>query len=415
MKKRLLNYIFFITACLFSLWTWILTAPNLVLSSHQFYWTIQTFLWDNLYANRAFISYSYFILIVILFLVYFIVTKKTFFNNKKTFLLTFILFFSPLLFSYNALSYDVFNYLFNAKMVVHYHANPHVKVALDYPDDPWVRFMHNTHTSAPYGYGWTMVSLLPFIVFGGKFTLTWYSFRLLNLTLLFLCLYIMMQWQKKINQQINYQSLSLFFFNPLVLIEVVTNFHNDLWMMLPVLLSLYLLYPSKDSPISKSQFLFSSILFLFSLSIKYASVALLPAWIFLAYLSNEKRILGLIKLQVSPKLNYYSSLIKKYFFDICAFLMFLPLLTFRSQLFHPWYLLWSLIFIPFVSRRTRTLLLIFSFSSMLRYLPYLWENGYRSLTVFTQQLITFVPAIIYLIILTFVHYNKHHAKTTRLH
>ena len=37
----------------------------------------------------------------------------------------------------------------------------------------------------------------------------------------------MMQWQKKINHQINYQSLSLFFFNPLVLIEIITNFHND--------------------------------------------------------------------------------------------------------------------------------------------------------------------------------------------
>ncbi len=413
MKKKLIILIFFITACLFSIWTWILTAPNLVLSSHQFYWTIQTFLWDNLYANRAFISYAYFILIVILFLVYFFLVKKNFFTVKKTFLLTFILFFSPLLFSYNALSYDVFNYLFNAKMVINYHANPHVKVALDYPDDAWVRFMHNTHTSAPYGYGWTMVSLLPFIVFSGKFTLTWYSFRLLNLTLLFLCLYIMMQWQKKIYHHINYQSLSLFFFNPLVLIEVITNFHNDLWMMLPVLLSLYLLYPSKDSPMSKSQFLFSLILFLFSLSIKYASIALLPAWIFLAYLSNENKILGLIKLQASPKINFCTSLIKKYFFDICAFLMFLPLLTFRSQLFHPWYLLWSLVFIPFVGRYTRTLLLIFSFSSMLRYLPYLWENGYHSHTVFTQQLITFVPAIIYLIILTFVHYNKHHAKTTR--
>ena len=50
------------------------------------------------------------------------------------------------IFAYPMFSYDIFNYLFNAKMVLIYGANPHIKTALEFAFDPMVRFMQNTHT-----------------------------------------------------------------------------------------------------------------------------------------------------------------------------------------------------------------------------------------------------------------------------
>ena len=58
-----------------------------------------------------------------------------------------IIFVSALLlvFSYNAFSYDIFNYIFDAKIFTHYHQNPYLQKALDYPGDPMLSFMRWTH------------------------------------------------------------------------------------------------------------------------------------------------------------------------------------------------------------------------------------------------------------------------------
>lgn len=54
-----------------------------------------------------------------------------------------------LFFSYNAFSYDLFNYIFDAKILTHYGQNPYVHKALDYPGDPMLGFMHWTHRTYP--------------------------------------------------------------------------------------------------------------------------------------------------------------------------------------------------------------------------------------------------------------------------
>ncbi len=176
-------------------------------------------------------------------------------------------------------------------------------------------------------------------------------------------------------------------------------------MMLPALFSLYLIYPphppkkslpaTKNSPaiFAKPLTLFLSLVFLlFSLSLKFATLALVPLWLFLALLPLWQKITW-------RPLAWLITLVQKYFFDFAAFLMFLPLLTSRSQLFHPWYLLWPLIFLPFLQNKViRHSILILSCSSLLRYLPYLWENGYATHTLPLQQTITFAPLLIYLFI-----------------
>ncbi|MEX0895704.1 MAG: hypothetical protein WDZ94_02075, partial [Patescibacteria group bacterium] len=74
-----------------------------------------------------------------------------------------------------------------------------------------------------------------------------------------------------------------------------------------------------------------------------------------------------------------------------SILAFIPLLTARSQLFHPWYLTWSLIWLPFMKMTLWTkVLLVFSFSSLLRYLPWMYYGGYSDQVFLYQQLMTWV-------------------------
>ena len=57
-------------------------------------------------------------------------------------------------FSYVAFSYDLFNYIFDAKIITFYHQNPYFHKALDYPGDPMLSFMRWTHRVYPYGPIW---------------------------------------------------------------------------------------------------------------------------------------------------------------------------------------------------------------------------------------------------------------------
>ena len=400
MKKYIWFIIYFVVASLYALWSWILTAPNLVLSTRPFYWQLQTYLWENFYADRPFVTTAYICLVFLLCVswwgvYHFFLRHKTNFRQfRHLFLITIL----PFLFSYNALSYDVFNYLFNAKMVIHYHANPHVQTATDFPDDDWTRFMHNVHTPAPYGYGWTVISLVPYLLGLGKFLPTWVLFRLLNVALALLLFHLLGQLQRRQSGQIDSARLALFFFNPLFFLEIFANSHNDLMMMVPAFLALSLLWPS-EKKLNRWRLLGAGVAYIFSLSIKYATLTLAPLILILLVVNDQPR--GLQK-QLQKLCHIRTKLLWRHwrtlFFDGACLVMFLPLLTSRAQLFHPWYLVWSLTFVPLASQRlTRHSLLLLSFCALIRYVPYLWENGYATHTLICQQMISLLPFFVYLL------------------
>ena len=67
------------------------------------------------------------------------------------------------------------------------------------------------------------------------------------------------------------------------------------------------------------------------------------------------------------------------------------MLTSRSQQFHPWYLSWSLVWLPVIKNKVwRNTLLLFSISSLVRYLPWMLENGYNPQILLKQKLITWI-------------------------
>lgn len=375
---------------LFAIYSFGLTTPNLILINSNWFSTFQFWMWKNFFNNRELASAT-FLFFLSFFWILYILLVKSLSKEKPVFIrqqaLLIILISLPVLISSNMLSNDVFNYIFNSRMIIKYQANPHLKTALDFPFDDWTRFMHNIHTPAPYGYGWTGVSLLPYFLGAGKFLLTWLNYRLFSLiSLIFSSVAISKLYFKIHRKQLDLQNWAIFFLNPLVLIEVLNNFHNDLWMMAPAVASIALLLNKKRCLI------WPIFLLLFSISIKYATLALIPIFI----------IVILSRLKTLQNNNFLKKIVK-FTPEISSILMFLPLLTSRSQQFHPWYLLWVLIWIPATKIKIlKTLFITFSFTSLFRYIPWMLNNGYSPEILLQQKMITWSAIPLSLLVYFFI-------------
>ncbi len=418
----ILSILFFLILLSYSIFSYSLLDPNLVLTSNQSYWAFQNFMWQKFYSNGMLMAYVYFGLIAGLFILYFHILEKLQSNKielkniiKSKYLYFFILIIAPLFFSYNSLSHDIFNYVFNAKIVSYYNQDPHLVSALSFPDDLWLRFMHNTHTTAPYGKGWTYLSLIPFYFGFGKFTLTLLSFRIWSLLGLFALYFSLQHLMKSIHGRFLYlYELGIVFLNPLFLIETISNYHNDLWMMSLAILGMSLIIlPIKKQfiEIKKYQYFLISILFLtLSIYIKLSTIALIPIWIiiigFSIYLSKKSislvsifnNKLSIVNFFKEKFINVFLQNIISYIPDIAGFLMFLPLFTARSQQFLPWYMIWVLVWTPMMrSKLLRNLIIVFTISSSMRYLPWLANNlEFNNQVIFNQKLITWIIPFIYL-------------------
>ena len=138
------------------------------------------------------------------------------------------------------------------------------------------------------------------------------------------------------------------------------------------------------------------LLLTFSISTKFATALLIPIWLILAAQLLIPQIFSF-----NARISYFISRLVKNWPLLASLLMFLPLLLPRSQQFHPWYLIWPLVWLPLlpvnrVSIFWQKALLVLSVSSLYRYLPYLWRGEYTSQVIWQQQLITWIPLSIFL-------------------
>lgn len=316
--------------CLFSF-----TRQDLNLTLYNFSWWNPIRSWlqslDNITVTTIFIF-----LALLLFWLYFKLLKRGF---SWRWLILLVLISLP---AYPLFSYDIFNYLFNAKMVLIYHANPHLQTAINFAFDPMLRFMQNVHTPAPYAYGWTGLSLIPGLTWlTQNFTLSFWAMKLFIAGFWLGQLWIL----RKLVQRLFPKELWrfwLFALNPFVLVETLINGHNDVVMMFFALLSYWFFLNSKK---------FRALLFLlFSASIKYVTIVLLPF-----YLRGE------------------SSQAEKIDLPTLFSLALLLIMFIRPGQLHSWYLIWAFSFV--VLSRSNILIKVFTaltIGALLRYAPYLY-------------------------------------------
>lgn len=371
-------------------WSYTQTDRALYYSSSRPFVLLQNWLW-TFGNNNLFSTIVYTVLVLGLFLCWFLIlnSRKLPITRVQLIVCTLLL-----LVSNPALSYDLFNYMFDARLVLHYRLDPHTSSAISFLSiDPWVSYMRNTFFPTTYGYVWTAVSLIPGFLGGGKFSLTFILFKLWGLCALILMFVVDRRLLRLLQPKAALQRLFIFFLNPLVLIETLMNAHNDIWMMVFAHVGVLLLVQSvqvlSESKIKRRfaqrLFLFmgSLVLLLISTQIKRATLLLAPVWgIFLLprIVKNRRPLIFLTN--SANKLAFFWA-------DIAGLLLFIPLLTDLSRQFHPWYLLWSFSFVPFMRNRViRSVFMMFTCTSMLRYIPILFVGVYSDQLMALSKMIT---------------------------
>ncbi len=308
------------------------------------------------YFNRPLSTYIYLIISALLFGFYLYFVKlahKKKISKKLTWKLI-IAASTILVLSYNAFSYDLFNYIFDAKIYTHYHLNPYLHKALDFPGDPMLSFMRWTHRVYPYGPVWLFLTI-PLSYIGSNFFLpTFFLFKLLIGASFVGCLYYISKIFQKIAPGKEVLGLIVFGLNPLILIESLVSGHLDIVMIFFALWATYKLVEKK--------YLAAFALLLISIGIKFGSVFLIPIFLYAVYMQRRKR------------LNW------EVFHAIAVMLLTMTVIasSIYSGNFQPWYLLLPFSFAVFLANKYYIFLptVILSIFALLTYAPYLYFGNW---------------------------------------
>lgn len=264
-----------------------------------------------------------------------------------------------LIFAYPFLSSDLFNYLFDAKIILKYHLSPYTHKPLDFPQDEWLRFMRWIHRYSPYGPLWLLMSLIPAGLGLGKFILNFFAFKIFIAAFHLANTYLIFKILKKVNPKFSALGAAFYGLNPLFLIEGVVNAHNDVILATSFLASIYF--------ISTGRKISSYLAILAGILIKYIPVLNLPWLILYSFRSKSFPFKNLIIL------NLITMAVFTLLFS--SFRISVPFVSTGSTQvqFQPWYLFWT---IPYLALIPNSYFLIpsvlFGFGAMLRYLPYLY-------------------------------------------
>src|SRR3989338_1952595 len=350
MIKKVLPLLWIITGASLLLYSFTQVDLSLTLSQVSIWQGIQKFFQQIGYFNRLLSTVLFLGIIGGMFALYGItlsLIRKNIIDRKL--LWKIIIFVSVILFfSYNAFSYDLFNYIFDAKIVTYYGQNPYEHKALDYPGDPMLSFMHWTHRTYPYVPLWLALTIpLSFIGFG-YFLLTFYLFKLLALFGFIWSAILIRKIALRLGSD-PVLAVAVFALNPLVLVESLVSAHIDI-VMIPFGLLGILAFLEK-------KYIKSFTALILSIAIKYATVFLIPGII----------VYGLFK----------SS--KDFFLYVLILSMIITVVLASSRTnFQPWYLLLVLPFASLVSDKYFILIPVFliSIASLLQYAPFIYLGNW---------------------------------------
>ena len=328
---------------------------SLTLSQASLWQTIQTKFQYVGWFNRPLSTQIYIGLLIYLFGLFVITIKQV--ANKKLSgknIWTIIFFMAVILIpSYNAFSYDLFNYIFDARIVSNYNLNPYEYKPLDFSGDPMLSFMRSTHRVYPYGPTWLGITVPLTFVSNEIFALSLILFKSLS-ALAFLGTAFLI---KKIAENLKLKNVNLavilFALNPLVIIESLVSSHNEIVMMFFAIFSLYLLFINKK--------IFSGLLLIISVGIKYATVVFIPIYVlklFFKKIDNKKLI------------NY--SLILSV---VAVIATSLASGQNKGAEFQPWYLLLTAPFIGLIEKKfVKFVFFGVCLFALFSYIPFLYEG-----------------------------------------
>lgn len=366
-KKLFLGYIG--AAISLFLYSYTQVDLSLTLSRLSIYQTIEKSFQYVGYYQRP-LSTALFIALVVIFFVLYSVAL----NVKKLSLWPIIIGITIIfLFSYPAFSYDIFNYMFDAKTVLVYHKLPYAVSPLQFTGvEPWLSFMHWTHIPSIFSPFWILLTI-PFYLLGfGYFLGIMWSFKLLVAVAYLTAAWLIYRVLRGLDPDNAARGTAIFALNPLIIFETLLSGHNDIVMMALAVGAFYV-YVHKNH--LSSFFLLAS-----SVATKVMTVSLIPLFIF-----GWKRSWAFIAM-------------------IIGFVLFIAITKREIQ---PWYMIW---FIPWYALlpRLKWLTIIgtgLCAGFLLRYVPFLYTGGYNPPVPTVMNWLVIVPAAIS-IIWAFARYGK---------
>ena len=330
---------------------------SLTLSEWSVWQVIQKFFQHIGYFQRPLSTFLYIAIVLLLYLFYFLFLRLSRIGGIRDIggiwglvIATTII----LTFSYNAFSYDLFNYMFDAKIVTYYHQNPYEHKALEYLGDPMLSFMHGVHRTYPYGLVWLILTV-PLSLGINFFLPTFFLFKLLASLSFLGTVFFIGKILNKFSPQNEVFAIVFFALNPLVLIESLVSAHNDIVMMFFAVWALYLLLSKKYTR--------SIILLVLSIGVKFATVLLVPVFLYIAIKQLRKQSIDF----------------KKVFMIIFVLMTIAVVITsFASGInknpeIQPWYFLMLFPFANFVAQKRIIVFLTISmsFAMLASYIPYI--------------------------------------------
>ena len=354
--KKLFPLFFLFTFLGLFLYSFTQVDLNLTLSRISLAFAIQDFFQHIGYFNRPFSTASYAAILIALFVSYsgFLYAALRKWVTERTVWQLLIGLACLLIFSYPAFSYDIFNYMFDARIVTLYGENPYIHRALDFPSDQWLNFMRWTHRVYPYGPLWLILTVpLSFLGFG-YFLPTLYLFKLLMVMSFAGAVFFISKILESEKTKNKLPFLIFFAFNPLIIIESLVSAHNDILMIFFSIVAVYLLF--------KRRHFLSFIFLLSSILIKFATIFLIPVFI--------------LKI-ISDRSGKKMTLDKFAIYALCSMLIAVVAASIRTQ-FQPWYLLYLLTFGSFLVDKRYFLLplSVLSFGALMLYAPYIYLGNW---------------------------------------
>ena len=264
--KNLLYLLYFVILAVLALYSYSLIDLNLTLFNHPLWNSFREFIIQIGYFKRDLSIGIYIFLILSLFLLQALALKAKLNPVKIAILIA-----GVLLVSYPFLSHDFFNYIFDAKILTVYGKNPYLFRALDFPNDPYTRFMHWTHRTYPYGPTFLPITLIPSFLSFGKYILNFLFFKGMFAGFYLLMVFLM--------NRVNRRWALVLAVNPLIIVEGLVSSHNDLISLSLGIVGIYYLFNKKD--------LLGRIFFLLSGGIKYLTLPFvirseIQSWYFLS-------------------------------------------------------------------------------------------------------------------------------------
>lgn len=281
----------------------------------------------------------YALILISMTILYFLIIKrreKIFKNSKRMFIfiaIIAIIFIVVVPFT----SSDIFYYLGIGRINSTYSQNPYYTTIMDFVEDgDNAKFLENdtvllkgyknfwADTTVVYGPVWTLICKLVASLSFGSIDIGLLVFKMLNVLAHMLCCYLIYKITKK------KIFVLLYGLNPFIMIEAIANVHNDIFIVLLTLLSLYFL-------VKKKNLLLSVLCLSLATGIKYLTIILLP-FVIIYYFRNEKPWVRFIKC-IEYGLIFLAFLILPYLLYVRDFHVLKGLLTQQEKVTKNFYVI----------------------------------------------------------------------------